>query len=121
MTIIIKIILLFLLLFSNSYATSMKETVYMGVAGSALCKLYAEKLGGSVEQFSQMNVMTLKISERLGYTDDMPKFLDEIKSMKKVFQHELIKIHGSELNIYNDWCIRFLNSFVDSYNKELGR
>ncbi len=110
---------LYITLFLNSsiQAASVKETILISTAGGAMCKMYAEKVGGDVEAFSNLNIQSMKVAESMGYTNNLESFISEVNEIKRLLQEQLLKIHGSELNVYNNWCIRFYNGYQKGVQK----
>jgi len=109
-----------ILLIITSHTTqsaTMEQTVKLSAAGGVLCKIYAEEVGGDVQAFSEMNTVTMQISEKMGYTANFQTYLSEVNKIKAVLNDQLLQKHGSKLNIYNDWCIRFYNGFQNGVAK----
>lgn len=113
----IKIIILAILLSSMLNAASIKETIVVATVGGAICKNYAEEVDGDVEAFSDMNVAVMKLADKMGYIKDLNAYLSGVNKIKGVFEKQLLKKHGSKLNVYNDWCIKFYNSYQDGLAK----
>lgn len=113
----IKIVIVVLFLNLSLQAASMKETLLLGSAGGMICKVYAEEVGGDVEAFSEMNIMSLQIAEKMGYTNDFQAYLADVSTLKSILQKQLLKTHGTKLNIYNNWCIRFYNGVQNGIKK----
>lgn len=105
------LILFFILISPTAQSATMEQTVKLSAAGGALCKIYAEELGGDVQAFSEMNIMTMQIAEKMGYTTNLQSYLSEVNKIKTVLKNQLLEKHGSKINIYNDWCVRFYNGF----------
>lgn len=108
---IIQIVIILISLNFIAQASSLKDTIIVSTAGGAICKIYAEEVGGDVEAFSNMNAGVMQIAEKMGYTNNMQSYISEVNKAKKVLQHLLLQKHGSKLNIYNDWCIKFYNGY----------
>lgn len=104
---------IFVVVFLNSiiHAASMRETVLISAAGGAICKIYAEKVGGDVEAFSNLNATIIQIAEKMGYTNNLQTYISDVNEIKNILQDQLLKTHGSQLSVYNDWCIKFYNGY----------
>lgn len=114
---VIRILIVVSILNLTIYAASMKETVLINSAGGAICKVYAEEVGGDVEAFSEMNIIILKLADKMGYTNDFLLYQENVANVKGILQKQLLKIHGSKLNVYNNWCIRFYHGFQNGIEK----
>jgi hypothetical protein len=106
----IYILIVVIFLASTSHAATLKETVLITSAGGAICKIYAEEVGGDVEAFSDMNALIIKIAEKIGYLNDFQSYTADVSKAKSLLQNQLLQMHGSKLNVYNNWCIKFYNS-----------
>lgn len=111
------LILLFISITNSARAASLEETVKISASGSALCKIYAEEVGGSVQAFIEMNVVVMQIAEKLEYTENLQSYLSEINQMKAILHEMLVQKHGSNINIYNDWCFRFYKGYQNGLAK----
>lgn len=107
----IKIFIVVIFLSAVAQAASMKDTILISNAGGAICKVYAEEVGGDVESFSNMNVQVMMIAEKMGYTSNLQSYLSDVSKAKRILQNQLLKMHGSKLNVYNNWCIKFYNGY----------
>lgn len=96
---------------------SVKDTVKFALAGGALCKKYAEEVGGDVEAFSELNVLVVLTATELGYMEDFPALVRELRPIGSMLDVMLKKEHGSALKAYNDWCMRFYNSYQNGIKK----
>lgn len=114
---LVKIFIISILLNSMLQAASMKDTVLLGAAGSDICKVYAYDVGGNEELFIELNVLVMKIAEKMGYTDDLESYISDVSSFKVLLQQQLVKQYGSKLNVYNNWCIQFYNGFQNGLAK----
>ncbi len=104
----------FLILISLNFilqASSLKGTIIFGTVSSAVCKTYAEEVGGNVEIFSNMNVEVLKLAEKMGYTDNFQSYVFEINELRKKLQPLLLEKYGSKINIYNSWCMKIYKGY----------
>lgn len=99
------------------HATNLRETIFIFAAGGALCKIYAEEVGGDEEAFSNMNVVVFKIAEKMGYANNLQSYTTEVSEWKDALKIELLKKHDSKLNIYNNWCVKLHDSFVKGIAK----
>lgn len=113
----IQILTIAMYLNSVAQAASMRDTILISTAGGAMCKIYAEEVGGDVKAFSEMNTVVLKLAEKMGYLDDFQTYQAEVRQVKNILQDQLLQKHGSKLNIYNDWCIKFYNGFQNGIAK----
>lgn len=102
------------LMFVNTIlqAQSMEDTLVFGNATGAICKVYAEEVGGNSQAFADMNVNTMTLAKKFGYLNDIDSYLLKVSTVKDFLQKELLKQHGSHLNVYNNWCIRAYNGYV---------
>lgn len=114
-----KIGLLSLVMFSSTSALSadMEKTVKLGNAGLSLCLNYAEEVGGDVEAFKELNMAIAEIAEKMHYTDDLPRYLNEIHAIKKLLHEKIMKEHGTKLDGYNNWCIKFYTGIQNGLAK----
>ena len=114
----VKFVLVLLILTScTAQSATMENTVKLATAGGALCKIYAEEVGGDVQAFIEMNTLTMQIAEKMGYTDNFQSYASEVNKIKTLLSDELLKQHDSKLSVYNDWCIRFYDGFQNGLAK----
>ncbi|MDT8338472.1 MAG: hypothetical protein RQ763_04660 [Sulfurimonas sp.] len=113
----IKILIVVSFLNLSLQAASMKETALISSAGGAICKVYAEEIGGDAEAFSEMNILVLQIAEKMGYTSDFQSYQADVATLRNILQKKLLQMHGSKLNVYNNWCIKLYNGFQDGLVK----
>lgn len=114
---LIKVCIVVISLSLTIQAASVKETILISAAAGAICKIYAEEVGGNVEAFSNLNIQVMKIAEKMGYTNNFQSYLSEVSDMKRVLQNQLLKTHSSKLKVYNNWCI----GLYDGYQKGLAK
>lgn len=98
-------------------ALSLEQTIKMSAAVGSLCQAYAVAVDGDVEAFSEMNVLVLQISEKMGYTNNMRSYILEVNEIRNVLSNKLREEYGSELSIYNNYCVKFYNNFQSSLAK----
>ncbi|MDO8343228.1 MAG: hypothetical protein Q7T48_08535 [Cellvibrio sp.] len=104
--------------FSNAaLSADLEKTVKLGTAGLSLCLNYAEEVGGDVEAFKELNMTITEIAEKMHYTDDLPRYLDEIHTIKKFLHENIMKEHGTKLDGYNNWCIKFYTGIQNGLAK----
>lgn len=116
----IKILTIALMLNITSYGATLKETIVVGIAGGSICKTYAEQVNGDVDAFTNVNVMAIKVAEKMGYTDNLVTFNNEVKQTKNLLEKELKNKYRSKKDAYNDWCVRFYNGFQKGFNSATG-
>lgn len=109
----LKVILIasFILVSQAAQSASLEQSVKISIAGGTMCKIYAEEVGGNVEAFLDMNLMAMQFAEKMGYTKNLQSFNSEVGMFKTALQEPLLQEHGSKVNVYNDWCIRFYKGF----------
>lgn len=104
----------------SAHSTTMEQTVKMSTAMGSICKTYAEEVGGDVNAFAEMNLMSMQIAEKSGYTNDLQSYLSEVNFLKNALQDQLLKEYGTKINVYNKWCPRVYNGFkkglANAYN-----
>ncbi|MEH6628765.1 MAG: hypothetical protein V7739_20175 [Motiliproteus sp.] len=114
------VLMMFFCASNYSYSANLEQTIKTSAAGGSMCKVFAEQVGGDEQAFIEMNIIVMQLAEKMGYTKDLPSFVSEVNYIRDVLKHELIKRHGSMLNVYNDWCIRFYkgvkNGIASGYN-----
>lgn len=98
-------------------AEKLEPTIKVALAAGALCKIYAQEIGGDVNAFSEMNKNILLIADKMGHTKNLNSYLTEVRLIKEAFDSKLIEEHKTKLNVYNNWCIKFHDGIVDENNK----
>jgi len=93
-------------------AATMEEQVKGAQAVGALCKAYAEEIGRDSSHFSELNMQTIKIAEKLGYTDDFENYKTEVSALQEVLDKRLRDQYRTVQEIYGDWCRRFYEAFI---------
>lgn len=93
-------------------AATMEEQVKGAHAVGALCKVYAEEIGRDSSHFSELNIQTIQIAEKLGYTNDFEKYKNEVSNLQELLDQKLKKQYRSVQEIYVDWCRRFYEAFI---------
>lgn len=114
---VIRILVIVSFLNLSIYASSLHDLVITSFAGSQICKAYAVKVGGDAKIFSEMNMNILKIADKMEYTKDMQSFESDVVVVKNILQKQLSLKYGSKLNIYNDFCVKFYNGYVNGIAK----
>jgi hypothetical protein len=89
----------------------------VSAAGSLMCKIYAEEVGADQQPFIDMSAHVIQVAEKLGYTDDFQSFTQDVHEIKATFEKLFAKQNKSKLDIYNDWCIRFYNGYLNGIAK----
>ena len=95
-------------------AANTEETVKTSAAGSALCKSYADALGYDSGKFIELNILTTKVADKMGYTKDFYPYQAEINDIKSALNKEMKNKYGSMDKAYKDWCFRFYDSVQKS-------
>lgn len=98
----------------SANAANTEDTVKISAAGGALCKSYADALGYDSGKFIELNILTTKTADKMGYTKDFYQYQAEINDIKSALNKEMKNKYGSIDKAYKDWCFRFYDSIQQS-------
>jgi hypothetical protein len=97
----------------SAKAANLEETIMISAAGSVMCKIYAEEVGAAEQPFIDMSTHVIQVAENLGYANNFQSFIRDVHEIKAVLKDQLTRTHKSKLDIYNDWCTRFYNGYLN--------
>ena len=115
----LKVLIIVMCLSLSMDASSLKNTILVSAAGGAICKNYAEEVGGNVKAFSEMNVVVMKVAEKMDYTNNFQDYISKVDKIKTMLQNQLFNKYNSKLDIYNNWCIKFYKGYQKGINKAI--
>ncbi len=117
---LIALFLGFIFLSHSAWSSSLEQTIKISAASGGLCIIYADEIGGDVQAFSDLNVLTMQIAEKMGYTNNLQSYLLDIHKVQKIMHANLMEKYGSKLNVYNEWCIRFYDGVKNGMGRLYG-